>query len=171
MNTFYPTILTVLSDGTELPRYAHEGDAAVDLVATEDATIMPGEWKKIGSGIRCAIPRGFVGLVVPRSGLGCKGLVLKNGVGVIDSTYRGEIGLTLYNNNPTGVWKMIKDIFVLTFTSGGRKEPDGTIHVRKGDRVAQMMILPVAEATFSRVSSLDDTERGEGSFGSTGVRL
>ena len=171
MNTFYPTIPVVLSDGTELPRYAHEGDAAVDLVATENCTLMPGEWVKIRSGLRCAIPRGFVGLVVPRSGLGCKGLVLKNGVGVIDSTYRGEIGLTLYNNNPTGIWKMIKDIFVLTFTSGGRAEPDGTIHVHKGDRVAQMLVLPVAEATFSRVSSLDETERGEGNFGSTGVRL
>jgi dUTP pyrophosphatase len=171
MNTFYPTIFTVLSDGTEMPRYAHEGDAAVDLVASEDVTIMPGEWKKVGSGLRCAIPRGFVGLVVPRSGLGCKGLVLKNEVGIIDSTFRGEIGLTLYNNNPTTIWKKVKGIFVLTFTSGGRKEPDGTIHVRKGDRVAQMLIMPVAEATFLQASSLDDTERGEGSFGSTGVRL
>lgn len=171
MNTFYPTIFTVLSDGTELPRYAHEGDAAVDLVATEDCTLMPGEWVKIGSGLRCAIPRGFVGLVVPRSGLGCKGLVLKNGCGVIDSTYRGEIGLTLYNNNPTTIWKKVKGIFALTFTNGGREEPEGTIHVRKGDRVAQMLIMPVAEATFLQASSLDDTERGEGSFGSTGVRL
>ena len=171
MNTFYPTIPVVLSDGTELPRYAHEGDAAVDLVAAEDATLMPGEWKKIGSGLRCAIPRGFVGLVVPRSGLGCKGLVLKNGVGVIDSTYRGEIWLTLYNNNPTTIWKKVKGIFALTFTNGGREEPEGTIHVRKGDRVAQMLIMPVAEATFSQASSLDDTERGTGSLGSTGVRL
>lgn len=171
MNTFYPTIPVVLSDGTELPRYAHEGDAAVDLVATEDCTLMPGEWVKIGSGLRCAIPRGFVGLVVPRSGLGCKGLVLKNGCGVIDSTYRGEVGLTLYNNNPTTIWKKVKGIFALTFTNGGREEPEGTIHVRKGDRVAQMLIMPVAEATFLQASSLDDTERGTGAFGSTGVRL
>ena len=169
MNTFYPTIPVVLSDGTELPRYAHEGDAAVDLVATENETLMPGEWKKIGSGLRCAIPRGFVGLVVPRSGLGCKGLVLKNGVGVIDSTYRGEIGLTLYNNNPSAFWKRIKDVFALIFFDGGREEPEGTIHVRKGDRVAQMLVMPVSEATFVQASSLDETERGEGSFGSTGV--
>jgi len=169
MNTFYPNIPTVPSEGTEMPRYAHKGDAAVDLVATENATLMPGEWKKIGSGLRCAIPRGFVGLVVPRSGLGCKGLVLKNGCGVIDSTYRGEIGLTLYNNNPTTIWKKVKGIFALTFTNGGREEPEGTIHVCKGDRVAQMLIMPVAEATFLQASSLDETERGEGSFGSTGV--
>ncbi len=169
MDTFYPVVPTVPNEGSKLPRYAHEGDAAVDLVATEDCTLMPGEWKKIGSGLRCAIPRGFVGLVVPRSGLGCKGLVLKNAIGVVDSTYRGEIGLTLLNNNPSTIWKRIKDIFALTFTNGGREEPDGTIHVRKGDRVAQMMIVPIAEAEFVQVDLLDSTERGEGSFGSTGI--
>ena len=170
MDTFYPVVPTVPDEGSKLPRYAHEGDAAVDLVATEDVTLMPGEWKKVGSGVSCAIPQGFVGIVVPRSGLGCKGLVLKAGCGIIDSGYRGEIGLTLYNNNPTGIWKMIKGIFALTFTSGGREEPEGTIHVRRGDRVAQMLILPVAEATFLQVSSLDETERGLGSFGSSGIR-
>lgn len=173
MNTFYPTIPVVLSDGTELPRYAHEGDAGVDLVATEDVTLMPGEWVKIGSGLRCAIPRGFVGIVVPRSGLGCKGLVLKNTICVIDSTYRGEIKLPLLNNNhKTGRLVVRVILTALGKVCTDRKiEPEGTIHVRKGDRVAQMLIMPVAEATFLQASSLDDTERGEGSFGSTGVRL
>jgi hypothetical protein len=77
----------------------------------------------------------------------------------------------LYNNNPSAFWKRIKDVFALIFFDGGREEPEGTIHVRKGDRVAQMLVMPVSEATFVQASSLDDTERGEGSFGSTGVRL
>lgn len=169
MDTFYPVVPTVPNEGSKLPMYAHEGDAAVDLVATEDVTLMPGEWVKIGSGIYCAIPRGFVGLVVPRSGLGCKGLVLKNGVGVIDSTYRGEIGLTLLNNNPTHVW------CDLGSDDGSKNEGwvpncSDVLYVRKGDRVAQMLILPVAEATFLQVSSLDETERGTGGFGSSGTR-
>ena len=169
MNTFYPNIPTVLSDGTELPRYAHEGDAAVDLVSNEDVTLMPGEWKKVGSGVSCAIPKGFVGIVVPRSGLGCKGLVLKNGCGVIDSGYRGEIGLTLYNNNPTHVW------CDLGSDDGSKNEGwvyncSDVLYVRKGDRVAQMLILPVAQATFAKVDSLDETERGTGGFGSSGTR-
>lgn len=169
MMTYYPTIPTVLKDGTEMISYAHEGDAGLDLCATEDVTLLPGQWKMVGSGVSMAIPKGFVGLVTPRSGLGCKGLVLKNTVGIIDSTYRGEIGLTLFNNNPTTIWKRIKDVFALIFLGGGREEPEGTIHVHKGDRVAQLLIIPVAQASLVQVDTLDETERGQGSFGSTGI--
>ena len=104
MMTYYPTIPTVLKDGTEMISYAHDGDAGLDLCATEDVTLYPGEWKMVGSGVSMAIPKGFVGLVTPRSGLGCKGLVLKNTLGIIDAGYRGEIKMPLYNNNPTHVW-------------------------------------------------------------------
>jgi dUTP pyrophosphatase len=161
MKTMYPTIPTVLDDGVALPTYAHEGDAGLDLCATEDVTLLPGEYRMIGSGVSVAIPEGFVGLVVPRSGLGCKGLVMKNGVGVIDSGYRGEIGLSLFNNNPTHVYRK--------FMHDYRQNDEGIIRVRKGDRVAQLLIVPVAQATFVQVDTLDETERGQGGFGSTGT--
>ena len=181
-----PKIPTTLQNSVSLPAYAHEGDAGVDLCATEDVTLRPGEWQMVGSGVSCAIPAGFAGLVVPRSGLGCKGLVFKNGIGVIDSSYRGEIGLPLYNNNPTHVWyygpddnesEILRDALGSLFellVEGVTKEPvlienkDGVIHVHAGDRVAQMLIVPVAIATFLQVASLDDTERGTDGFGSSG---
>jgi dUTP pyrophosphatase len=169
MMTYYPTIPTVLKDGTEMISYAHEGDAGLDLCATEDVTLYPGQWQMVGSGVSMAIPKGFVGLVVPRSGLGCKGLVLKNGPGIIDSGYRGEIKMPLYNNNPTHWWDISMDMFTPRRHFGNK--PKGTIHVRKGDRVAQLLIVPVAQASLVQVDSLDESERGEGSFGSTGVRL
>lgn len=182
MNSFYPPIPTTLQGDAALPAYAHEGDAGVDLCSTEDVTLRPGEWQMVGSKLSMAIPAGFAGLVVPRSGLGCKGLVLKNTIGVIDSGYRGEIGLTLYNNNPQFVWKLecpkAKKRFPRLYKWLAERygeepmvlEPNirDVIHVRKGDRVAQMLIVPVALATFLQVKSLDDTERGTDGFGSSG---
>ena len=169
MMTYDTTIPTVLKDGTEIPKYAHEGDAGLDLCATEDVTLLPQEWRMVGSGVSMAIPKGFVGLVMPRSGMGCKGLVLKNGIGVIDSGYRGEIGLTLHNNNPMHWWDRFKDLIFPTPIRSRGKEPKGTIHVRKGDRVAQLLIMTVAHARLVDSKDLDDTERGQGGFGSTGV--
>lgn len=152
-----------------IPRYAHKGDAGMDLYATEDVTLMPGESVNIGSGLKFQIPRGYVGYVYARSGLGNKGLVVKNGTGVIDSTYRGEVGLTLYNNNPTHFWKKLHD-FIMCLTYGGRKcDPTGTISVKKGDRVAQIVFQRVEEAELVEVDELDATDRGEGGFGSTGA--
>ena len=168
--TMYPAIPTVLKDGTELPAYAHEGDAGLDLCATEDVTLMPQEWQMVGSGVSMAIPKGFAGLVVPRSGMGCRGLVLKNTIGVIDAGYRGEIKVPLMNNNALGIWKRIKR-FVCYRLLDMVDEPEGTIHVHKGDRVAQLLIVPVAQATLLQVDTLDETERQDGGFGSTGVRL
>ena len=184
MMTYYPTIPTVLNDGTEMISYAHEGDAGLDLCSTEDVTLLPGQWQMVGSGVSMAIPKGFVGLVVPRSGLGCKGLVLKNGPGIIDSGYRGEIKMPLYNNNPTHVWlksynenlsqmlrRSIYDLLLRPCTNRGNVSAKGTIHVHKGDRVAQLLIVPVAQASFVQVDTLDESERGQDGFGSTGVRL
>ena len=150
--TMYPTIPTVLKDGAEMPQYAHDGDAGLDLFSTEDVTLLPQEWCMVGSGAFMAIPKGFVGLVVPRSGMGCKGLVLKNTIGIIDAPYRGEVKVPLLNNNP----------IAHTY-----RDEDNTIHVHKGDRVAQLLIVPVAQASLVQVDTLDETERGEGSFGST----
>lgn len=173
MNTFYPTLLIRrTSEDASLPSYAHEGDAGFDLCSMEDVTLFPGQWKKVKSGISCAIPRGFVGLVTPRSGLGCEGLVLKNTVGVIDSPYRGEIGLPLFNNNPSHIWDRIlwkfKQVQCFVTKDGKEYHPEGTIYVRKGERVAQMLVIPVAESNIVGADDLDETERGSGGFGSTG---
>lgn len=158
--TMYPSIPTALKDGTDLPKYAHDGDAGMDLCAAEDVTLMPQEWKMVGSGVSMAIPKGFAGLVVPRSGMGCKGIVLKNTLGIIDAGYRGEIKLTLFNNNPTHVWQ--------EHMCRCRQNDEGTIHVHKGDRVAQLLIVPVAQANPVKVDTLEESERQDGGFGSTG---
>ena len=146
MNSFYPLLPMVLADGMELPTYAHDGDAGLDLCVTEDVVLRPNEYRMVSSGVAVAIPRGFVGLVVPRSGWGRRGLVFKNTVGIIDSGYRGEIQLPLWNNN-AHEWLSIK----------------------RGDRVAQLLIVPIAQVQVLKVDSLDDTERGTGGFGSTGA--
>ena len=171
MMTYYPTIPTVLKEGTEMISYAHEGDAGLDLCATEDVTLYPGQWKMVGSGVSMAIPKGFVGIVTPRSGLGCKGLVLKNTIGVIDAGYRGEIKMPLFNNNPTHVWMVASENGKAKTIIDAIPNFDGTIHVHKGDRVAQLLIIPVAQASLVQVDTLDETERGQDGFGSTGVRL
>lgn len=171
MMTLHPSIeFKRVNPDAQIPTKAHPSDAAYDLCSMEDVTLSPGEWKMVGSGIACAIPEGYCGMVYPRSGMGCKGLVLKNTVGVIDSHYRGEIRLTLFNNNPTHVWR----------DSGGPASNmtitelapnfDGTIRVRKGDRVAQMRIELVPDTTLVEVDELDVTDRNEGGFGSSGVR-
>ena len=173
MNSLYPTIkVKRINPDASMPTKAHPTDAAYDLCAMEDVALRPGEWRMVGSGLAFAIPVGWCGMVYPRSGLGCKGLVFKNGTGVIDSHYRGEVMLPLLNNN-----KKTGRLFVrVTRTALGklvcdrRIEPEGTIHVRKGDRVAQMRIELVPESTMKEVDELDETDRNTGSFGSSGVR-
>ena len=147
MKSFYPVMpAKLLSDDAELPRYAHEkGDAGMDLCCTEDVVLRPGEWRKVSSDVAVAIPDVFVGLVVPRSGWGCRGLVLKNTIAVIDSNYRGPIQLTLMNNNQ-----------------------DNWLHIMKGDRVAQLMVVAIAHVQVVEVDELDVTERGTNGFGSSG---
>ena len=170
MNTLHPTIkFKKVNPDATIPQKAHPSDAAYDLCSMEDMMLRPGEFKMVGCGLACAIPEGFCGMVYPRSGMGCKGLVLKNTVGVIDANYRGEVMLPLFNNNPTHVYFPSDD----TMGGGGEcyeENFDGTIHVRKGDRVAQMRIELVPDTTLVEVDELDDTDRNEGGFGSSGVR-
>ena len=165
----YPEIpVKRVNPDAPMPKYAHKGDAGLDLCAIEDVTLRPGEWQMVKSGISVAIPNGYVGMVCPRSGMGCKGLVLKNTIGVIDAPYRGEIGIPLFNNNP----KTDKLVAHVTVVDGERvvaMEPEGTIHVSNGDRVAQLIILPCCGANVYEVDELDKTERQEGGFGSTGI--
>ena len=151
MDTDYPVIrFRRTAPDAIVPSYAHEGDAGMDLCATRDVTLRPGESAMVGSGIAIQLPRGFAGFVHARSGLGSKGLVIKHSTGVIDSGYRDEIKLVLFNNNP--------------ITS------DHTFNIKKGDRVAQLVIQHVACATMVEAKSLEETERGTGGFGSSGLR-
>lgn len=130
-----------------LPAYQTEGSAGMDLAAAiaEDVILPPGEWRLIPTGLTMAIPRGFEGQVRPRSGLALKhGVTVLNAPGTIDSDYRGEVKVALINH--------AKEPFV----------------VRRGERVAQLLITPVARAAWSLVDALDTTARGSGGYGSTG---
>ncbi|MBQ3063508.1 MAG: dUTP diphosphatase [Clostridia bacterium] len=141
-----------LTRGMEAPTYATDGSAAVDLRAALDegttVTIAPGERALIPTGIAIAPESSdVVAILAPRSGLACKkGIRLSNGIGVIDADYRGEIGVSLHN---TG-----HEDFV----------------VARGDRIAQMMFMPVYAAAFAVCDELDETARGAGGFGSTGTK-
>jgi dUTP pyrophosphatase len=129
-----------------LPRYAHEGDAGLDLYCAEDATIAPGHRTLVPTGVAVAIPDGYAGFVQPRSGLAIRhGLSLANTPGLIDSHYRGEIKVIAVN-----------------------LDPQTPIELRRGDKVAQLVIQRVARCELVEVDALDETARGEGGFGSTG---
>jgi dUTP pyrophosphatase len=130
-----------------LPSYAHAGDAGMDLYAAEDAVLRPGERALVATGIAVAIPEGFAGFVLPRSGSAIhRGLSLVNAPGLIDSHYRGEVKVVAINLDP--------------------RDP---IVISRGDKVAQLVIQPVVLAELLEVAELDETARGEGGFGSTGV--
>lgn len=129
-----------------MPTRAHPGDAGLDLRAAEEAHIGPGERWKVGTGIAVEIPGGHAGLVVPRSGLAERhGISLVNSPGVIDAGYRGEIGVILLNTDPAEIFR-----------------------VAPGDRIAQLVIVPVAELEPVEVEALTESERGTGGFGSSG---
>jgi dUTP pyrophosphatase len=126
-------------------RPAHDGDAGVDLRATEAVSLQPGERSLIPTGIAVAIPAGYAGFVQPRSGMAInKGLGLLNSPGLIDSGYRGEIKVIAINLDSEA------------------------LQIARGDRIAQLVILPVPACVFEEVETLPETQRGAGGFGSTG---
>jgi len=135
-----------LTDGAPLPKHAHAGDAGLDLTTRETVTLGPGETRMVGTGVSVEIPAGHFGLVVPRSGLGSRGVNLSNCAGVIDSGYRGEIRAPLHNNHRVGAPVVIK----------------------RGERVAQMLVMPYVTCECVEVDELGETERGTDGFGSTG---
>lgn len=129
-----------------LPTRAHEGDAGLDLYACESAHIGPGERWSVGTGIAVEIPAGHAGLVLPRSGLAKRsGIALVNSPGLIDSGYRGEVRVLLLNTDPAELFR-----------------------VAPGDRIAQLLIAPIAFAEPVERAALSDSARGEGGFGSSG---
>lgn len=137
-----------LDKGLPLPVYSQAGDAGMDLYSTEDFVLSPHCRRLVGTGIAVAIPEGFAGFIHPRSGLAHKyGLSVVNAPGTIDSGYRGEIKVNLINLD-------LKAPFIC----------------ERGDRIAQLVIQPVCHALLFEVDSLDETARGSGGHGSTGVK-
>jgi len=139
-------LLTRLDPDVALPSYAHPGDAGADLVTTSDLVLAPGERAVVGTGVAIALPPGYAAFVHPRSGLAARvGLSVVNTPGTIDSGYRGEIRICLVNHDV--------------------REP---VRLRRGDRVAQLVVQRVEHAVFREVAGLPDSVRGAGGYGSTG---
>ena len=137
-----------LDSNVPLPSYAKPGDAGADLTTRIDFTLKPGERLLVPTGISIALPKGYVALVHPRSGLAIKnGISLVNTPGTVDAAYRGELACILINHDLTNE---------VTF--------------KKGDRIAQLVIQKVEEADFVEVDSLPGSDRGSGGFGSTGKK-
>lgn len=140
------TDVEVLLTGDHVPVYAHPGDAGADLVATETVELGPGERVTVGTGTAIALPDGYVAFVVPRSGLAAKhGITIVNTPGTVDAGYRGEIRVILLNTDATTPYT-----------------------VAAGDRIAQLIVMPVTRARFVPVERLPGSHRGDGGFGSTG---
>ncbi len=138
--------ITRLDTGLPLPAYAHEGDAGIDLLAREDAVIAPAGGRILmPTGIAIALPIGYAGFVLPRSGLALKhGISVVNAPGLIDSGYRGELKVVLLNTDPTTPYE-----------------------VSRGDRVAQLVVQKVEQVVWREVDALDSFDRG-GGFGHSG---
>ncbi|HQU00601.1 MAG TPA: dUTP diphosphatase [Acidimicrobiales bacterium] len=138
---------SMLHPDAKIPHYAHDGDAGMDLVAVDEQILAPGGGRAmISTGLAVAIPEGFAGLVLPRSGLATRhGVTCANSPGLIDSGYRGEVRVALVNH-----------------------DPEVPYHVHPGDRVAQLVIVAVPAVSPRLVAALPDTARGTGGFGSTG---
>ena len=157
-----------------IPQYAYEGDAGFDLVAVEDVVVEPGETVKVPTGIAIELPSGYELQVRPRSGISLR-TKLRVVLGTVDAGYRGEIGV-IVDNIASEQYYTYKQYFELLTTEGERidaKYPywEGTYIIRKGDRIAQAVIKSVEQAHFIEVGELDDSERGEGGFGSTGIKF
>ena len=136
-----------LDESLELPKYAYEGDAGLDLRSAEDAVLKPFERRALSCGIAVAIPSGYAGFVLPRSGLAAKhGISIVNAPGLIDSNYRGEVKVVLVN-----------------------LDSEHEFEIKRGDRIAQLVILETPPVRLEEEACLDETVRGRGGFGSSGV--
>jgi dUTP pyrophosphatase len=136
-----------LDPAAELPAQAHEGDAGLDLCSTIDVEVLPGERAMVPTGLSVAIPGGHAGLVLPRSGLASRqGLTLANAPGLIDPGYRGEVSCAVVN-----------------------LDRDQAVKIRRGDRIAQLVVVALPQILPSWVDELPPSSRGDGGFGSTGA--
>lgn len=138
----------VLIASGQIPEYAHPGDAGADLTASESLVLGPGERATVPTGVSIALPDGYAAFVVPRSGLAAKhGITIVNSPGTVDAGYRGEIRVTMLNT-----------------------DAEHPFEIAAGDRIAQLIVMPVSRARFIPVEKLPGSHRGEGGFGSTGLR-
>jgi dUTP pyrophosphatase len=138
--------LVRVDPGLPVPGYAHPGDAGADLCSAVDVRLEPGQRVTVPTGMAIALPDGYAGFVHPRSGLAARhGLTVVNAPGTVDAGYRGEIRVTLLNTDSTEA-----------------------VVLRRGDRIAQLVVQQVVRVTFIEVAELPTTVRGEGGFGSTG---
>jgi dUTP pyrophosphatase len=136
----------LLTEGARLPSRAHDGDAGLDLHAAEPARLAPGERASVGTGIAVEIPPGSAGLVLPRSGIAARhGIALVNSPGLIDSGYRGELRVLLLNT-----------------------DREREFEIEPGDRIAQLVVTPIAAAEPVEMTALTASARGPGGFGSSG---
>ena len=141
--------IKILDETLPIPKYAHKGDAGIDLYSAIDCILKPLERKKVPTGIKVSIPKGYAGFVQPRSGLAIKnGISIVNTPGLIDSGYRGEICTILINLDTKKEFK-----------------------IKKGDKICQLVIQKVEDAKIELVEELDITSRGEGGFGSTDKKI
>ncbi|MFC5181506.1 dUTP diphosphatase [Actinomadura harenae] len=139
-------LLKRLDPGLPAPSYAHAGDAGADLFAAEDVDLAPGERRVVPTGVAIALPDGYAAFVHPRSGLGAKfGVTIVNAPGTVDAGYRGEIKVTLLNTDQRAA-----------------------VRLRRGDRIAQLVVQRVERAVFHEVAELPGSSRGANGFGSTG---
>jgi dUTP pyrophosphatase len=134
-------IKAVVDEGANIPTRAHNTDAGLDLYATKSGWILPKNHKVIGTGFHCAIPSGWVGMLTSKSGLMAKGITSR---GTIDCGYTGEIKAVLFNHS----WKFIK--------------------IHKGQKITQLVLMPIATPSLEYADTLEDTERAGNGFGSTG---
>jgi dUTP pyrophosphatase len=138
----------VLIASGAIPGYAHPGDAGADLTAAESVVLAAGGRATVPTGVSIALPDGYVAFVVPRSGLAAKhGITIVNSPGTVDAGYRGEIRVTMLNT-----------------------DAEHPFTIEAGDRIAQLIVMPVSRARFVPVQTLPGSHRGEGGFGSTGLR-
>jgi dUTP pyrophosphatase len=146
MMTETEVLITAVDAGAVLPGYARPGDAGADLVTCEDVNLAPGERVIVRTGVAIALPDGYAAFVHPRSGLAARhGVTVVNAPGTIDAGYRGEIKVILLNTDAAA-----------------------PVSLRRGDRIAQLVVQRVEHVTFREVDALPGSVRGEGGFGSTG---
>ena len=139
--------IKILSRDAQIPHMAYNGDAGVDLRSVERIVLEPQERAMVATGLAIALPEGYAGFVLPRSGLAAKhGISIVNAPGLIDSNYRGELKVILLNT-----------------------DPDKSFTIEIGDRIAQLIVMPVPTINFEQVEELTESQRGESGFGSSGI--
>lgn len=147
MNNVHVSI-KILSRDVQIPHMAYNGDAGVDLRSVERIVLEPQERAMVATGLAIALPEGYAGFVLPRSGLAAKhGISIVNAPGLIDSNYRGELKVILLNT-----------------------DPDKSFTIEIGDRIAQLIVMPVPTINFEQIEELTESQRGESGFGSSGIR-